>query len=106
MIDISDKTHENYRCSVQDILNFEKRYQQIKSNDLVIHPMPRDITLIKLIDAPKNIIVEWMKAYDVEALGAVIDDTLLSKAESKYQQMLEPGLGNPKAFVYLLNVVF
>lgn len=36
VIDISHKIHENYRCSVQDILNFEKKYRQIKSNDFVI----------------------------------------------------------------------
>ncbi len=36
VIDISDKADENYLCSVQDILDFEKQYRMIKSGDFVI----------------------------------------------------------------------
>lgn len=77
--------HQDFR------INRSEDLFELDLKDLSITPLPHNLTLIKLIDAPKNIIVEWMKAYDVEALGAVIDDTLLSKAESKYQQMLELG---------------
>lgn len=36
VIDISEKAHETYLCSVQDILDFEKQYQPIQSRDFVI----------------------------------------------------------------------
>lgn len=36
VIDISHKVHKNYQCSMQDILDFEKKYRKIKSHDFVI----------------------------------------------------------------------
>ncbi|HAT1712481.1 TPA: cyclase family protein [Legionella pneumophila] len=36
VIDISEKAHETYLCSMQDILNFEKQYRPIHSGDFVI----------------------------------------------------------------------
>lgn len=36
VIDISERAHETYECSVQDILDFEKQYQPIQSGDFVI----------------------------------------------------------------------
>lgn len=36
VIDISEKAHETYLCSAQDILDFEKQYQPIQSGDFVI----------------------------------------------------------------------
>lgn len=36
VIDISAKADANYRCSVDDILNFEKHYQTIKAGDFVL----------------------------------------------------------------------
>jgi len=36
VIDISEKAHETYRCSVQDILDFEKQYLPIQPGDFVI----------------------------------------------------------------------
>lgn len=36
VIDISEKAHETYLCSTQDILDFEKKLQSIQSGDFVI----------------------------------------------------------------------
>ncbi len=36
VIDISEKAHEMYLCSVQDILDFEKQYRPIQPGDFVI----------------------------------------------------------------------
>ncbi|HAT8251618.1 TPA: cyclase family protein [Legionella pneumophila] len=36
VIDISEKAHETYLCSMQDILNFKKQYRPIHSGDFVI----------------------------------------------------------------------
>jgi len=36
VIDISEKAHETYLCSMQDILDFEKQYRPIHSGDFVI----------------------------------------------------------------------
>lgn len=36
VIDISEKAHETYLCSLQDILDFEKQHQPIQSGDFAI----------------------------------------------------------------------
>lgn len=90
--DMAKVVKEDLMLKHQDFsLNRSEGLFALELKDLAIHPLPQDMRLIQFIDTPKNKIIDWMQAYEVEALGANIDDKLSTKAESKYQQMLELG---------------
>lgn len=83
---------KNFKLDDQQFrINHSEGLFELNYNDLKTNPLPENMKMIELKDAPKNIIIEWMQAYDIEALGAEMSDNLLTQAESKYQQMLKQG---------------
>ncbi len=50
--------------------------------------MPSNMTVVSAQDVPKNILIEWMKSYDIEALGVSNDETLEKQVEEHWNRRL------------------
>lgn len=55
-------------------------------NELTI---PQHMNVVSTQDVPKSILIEWMKSYDIEALGALNNETLEKQAQEQWNLRLK-----------------
>ena len=51
--------------------------------------MPSNMTVVSAQDIPKSIVIDWMKKYDIEALGALNDETLEKQVQEHWSRRLQ-----------------
>ncbi|MBN8511635.1 MAG: GNAT family N-acetyltransferase [Rickettsiales bacterium] len=51
--------------------------------------MPTAMNVVSAQDVPKNILIEWMKSYDIEALGALNDENLEKQVQEHWNLRLQ-----------------
>lgn len=61
--------------------------------------MPSNMKVVSVQDVSKNILIEWMKSYDIEALGALNDETLEKQVQEHWNLRLQKN----DSWVLLLN---
>jgi predicted GNAT family acetyltransferase len=61
--------------------------------------MPSNMRVVSAQDVTKNILIEWMKSYDIEALGALDDETLEKQVKEHWNLRLQKN----DAWVLLLD---
>ncbi|WP_243397291.1 GNAT family N-acetyltransferase [Holospora curviuscula] len=51
--------------------------------------MPSNVQVVSAQNVPKNILIEWMKSYDIEALGALNDETVEKQVQEHWNLRLQ-----------------
>ncbi len=74
-------------CSFR--INSNKELYEINLEALNELNIPSNMKAVSAQDVPKSILIEWMKSYDIEALGALNDETLEKQVQEHWNLRLQ-----------------
>lgn len=69
-------------------INRNEGLYELNLSDLSPLALPPEMRVVPAQDVPKNILIAWLKNYDIEALGAASDETLEKKIEEHWDLRL------------------
>jgi GNAT superfamily N-acetyltransferase len=80
-------------------MNSNEELYEINLQALNDFNMPSDMKIVAAQGISKNILIDWMKSYDIEALGALNDETLKKKVLEHWNLRLQKN----DSWILLLN---